>query len=95
MYGKKGELSPLWGTIKTNEHKEKIKMSNPRRKRVICIELNLTFESYREAEKMLLEKYNIVCSHASISAQCRNKISYCGRDKFTNKPLYLHFKIAE
>ena len=34
MYGMRGELSPHYGKHYSDEHKEKIKMNNPRRKRV-------------------------------------------------------------
>ena len=91
MFGKRGELSPHFGKKFTNEHKEKIRISNPRRKSVYCIELNREFKSYREASKILLEEYGIICSHASISAQCRGKTGYCGYYKENNKNANLHF----
>ena len=92
MYGKKGELSPHYNIPKTEEHKQKIRMSNPKRKMVKCIELDRIFNSYGEAEKILLEEYNIKCSHASISANCRGKIKYCGTNLNTNTPANLHFE---
>ena len=92
MYGKKGELSPHYGKRYSDDHKEKIKMNNPRRKRVYCIELNREFNSYREAERILLEEYGIICSHASISAICRGKISCSGYYKNTKEIVNLHFE---
>ena len=92
MYGKKGELSPHYGKMYTEEHKEKIRLANPNRNEVYCVELNRTFNSYREAEKILLEEYNINCSHASISAVCRGKRKHAGRNIITGELLYLHFE---
>ena len=92
MYGKRGELSPHYGKVYTEEHKEKIKLANPNRTEVYCVELDRNFNSCREAEKILLEEYNIKCSHASISAVCRGKREYAGRSIITNKLVYLHFK---
>lgn len=92
MYGKRGELSPHYGVSKTEEHKNKIRMSQSRRKMVRCIELDRVFNSYGEAEKVLLEEYNIKCSHASISAVCRGKTKHCGTDLNTNTPIKLHFE---
>ena len=92
MYGKKGELSPHYNIPKTEEHKQKIRMSSPKRKMVKCIELDRIFNSYGEAEKILLEEYNIKCSHASISAVCRGKTKHCGTDLNTNTPIKLHFE---
>lgn len=92
MYGKRGNLSPHYGKQYTDEHKEKIKLSNPKRNRVYCIELDRIFNSYREAEKILLEEYNIKCSHACISYVCRGERKYAGRYMQTNELAYLHFK---
>lgn len=92
MYGMRGELSPHYGKHYSDEHKEKIKMNNPRRKRVYCIELNREFNSYREAERILLEEYNIVCSHASISSICRGKPYGSGYYEDTGEKVNLHFK---
>ena len=91
MYGKRGELSPHYGKKYDDKHKEKIKMANPKRKRVYCIELDMEFNSYREAEKILLEKFNIICSHASISAICRGRNSKGGYYKDTMQEANLHF----
>jgi hypothetical protein len=91
MYGKRGELSPHFGKEYSEEHKEKIKLSNPNRKEVYCVELDIYFNSYREAEKILFEKYNINCSHATISAVCRGKRKHGGRDIQTGELLHLHF----
>lgn len=91
MYGKRGELSPHYGKKYSEDHKEKIKLSNPRRKRVYCIELDREFNSYREAEKILLDEYNIVCSHASISAICNGRNSKGGYYKDTTHEANLHF----
>lgn len=92
MYGMRGELSPHYGKHYSDEHKEKIKMNNPRRKRVYCIELDREFNSYREAERILLEEYNIVCSHSSISSICRGKPYGSGYYKDTGEKVNLHFK---
>ena len=91
MYGKRGELSPHYGKKYTDSHKEKIMLANPKRNEVYCVELDRTFNSYREAERLLLEEYNISCSHASISAVCRGKRKHAGRDLNTNELLFLHF----
>lgn len=91
MYGKKGELSPHFGKVYSDDHKNKIKMSNPKRKRVYCIELGIEFNSYREAERVLLNQYGIVCSHASISAICKGKNQKGGYYQDTLKEANLHF----
>lgn len=91
MFGKRGELSPHFGKKFTDEHKGRIRLSNPHRKSVYCIELDREFNSYREASEVLLEEYEIVCSHASISAQCRGKSKYCGYYKDTKENANLHF----
>lgn len=91
MYGKKGELSPHFGKVYSDDHKNKIKMSNPKRKRVYCIELDVEFNSYREAERVLLNQYGIVCSHASISAICKGKNQKGGYYQDTLKEANLHF----
>lgn len=90
MYGKRGKDSPHYGKTYSKEHKDKIRESNPRSSRVRCIELDIYANSYREMSK-LLEDYNIICSHASISAQVRNKINYCGKYK-NGEIAYLHFE---
>ena len=92
MYGKRGELSPHYGKQFTEDHKNKIKMSNPRRNEVYCTELNRTFNSYREAEKILLDEYGIQCSHTCISRVCKGKSKHAGKYIVDNKPAYLHFK---
>ena len=66
-------------------------LSNPKRKKVYCIELDREFNSYREAERILLEEYNIVCSHASISSICKGKNKKGGYYKNTKKEANLHF----
>ena len=91
MYGKRGELSPHYGKRYDKNHKNKIMLSNPKRKKVYCIELDREFNSYREAERILLEKYNIICSHASISLICRGKNKKGGYYKDTKKEANLHF----
>lgn len=91
MYGRKGELCPHYGKSFTYNHKEKIKLSNPRRKPVKCIEFNIIANSFREMSKILLNKFNVVCSHASISANVRDKIKFCGYEKDTKEELHLHF----
>lgn len=91
MYGKKGKLCPHYGKTFSEEHKERIMLSNPKRYCVYCVELNLSFNSYREAEKILLEEYNIICSHATISSICRGKSKCGGKLKETGEKVYLHF----
>ena len=92
-YGKKGELHQCYGVPKTEKHKEKIMLSNPRCKQVYCVELDETFRSFREASRILKERYNINCSHASISANCRGKSASCGEYVDTKEKANLHFKI--
>ena len=92
MYGRTGELSPHYGKTYSNEHKDKIREANPKRKNVYCVELNRHFKSYREAAKILLEEYGIKCSHASISNVCRGKSHHAGVYIETNEPAMLHFE---
>ena len=92
MYGKRGIFSPHYGKKYDDNHKEKIMLSNPKRKKVLCIELNRVFNSYREAEKILLKEYNIICSHASISSICRGRNKKGGYYKYNNEECNLHFK---
>ena len=63
-----------------------------KKKKVLCIELNRVFNSYREAEKILLKEYNIICSHASISSICRGRNKKGGYYKYNNEECNLHFK---
>ena len=91
MYGKKGILSPHYGKTYSKEHKEKIKLANPNRKKVYCINLDMEFNSYREAERVLLEEFNIICSHATISSICRGKQSKGGKYVDSNEPANLQF----
>lgn len=91
MYGKRGELSPHYGKVYSNDHKEKIKLANPNRKQVYCTTLNIRFNSYREAERLLLEEYNIVCNHATISQICRGLFETGGYYKDTLEKANLHF----
>ena len=91
MYGKRGELSPHYGKIYSEDHKNKIKMSNPNKKGCYCVELNRYFNSYREAERILCDEYGIICSHASISAVCSGRNKHCGRDAISDAQLELHF----
>lgn len=92
-YGKKGELHQCYGVPKTEEHKEKIMLSNPNCKEVYCVELDRYFRSFREASRILKEEYKINCSHASISANCRGRNSSCGTYIETNEKANLHFKV--
>lgn len=91
-YGKRGELSPIYGRTYSEDHKNKIKMSNPKRKMVYCIELDRYFNSYREAENILELEYNIKCSHASISSICNGRNKKGGYYIDSKLPANLHFK---
>ena len=93
MYGKKGELSPHYGKVYDEDHKNKIKLSNPKRKEVYCVELDRSFNSFREAEKIIKRDYDIIISHASISAICKGKNKYGGYYEETRIPVKLHFKL--
>lgn len=92
MYGKTGSLSPHYGKSYSQNHKDKIRTSNPKRKRCYCKELDRSFNSFREAEKILYEEYGIICSHASISEVCSGRTHHAGRYVNTNECVYLHFK---
>lgn len=91
MYGLKGEKCPHYGKNFSKNHKEKIMVSNPKRKEVYCIELNRYFKSYREAERILLNEYGIICSHATISSICKGKLEQGGYYKENKKKAKLHF----
>ena len=45
-----------------------------------------------DIEGYIEKEYNIRCSHASISANCRGKIKYCGINLNTNTSANLHFE---
>lgn len=95
MFGRTGDKCPSFGLVRSEETKEKIRNMNPRSKRVRCIELDEIFDSYRHAESELLKKYNIVCSHASISAICRGRNKKGGYYLDTKEPTNLHFEFIE
>lgn len=90
-YGKKGELHQCYGIPKTEEHKEKIRLSNPRSKAVYCIELNEFYQSARQASNKLLEDYNIIVNHSTISKCCKGEKECCGKYKDTKEKANLHF----
>lgn len=92
MYGKRGTLSPHYNIPKSEDHKNKIRLAQAKRKMVRCIELDRVFNSYGEAEKILRLEYNIKCSHSSISANCRGLSKYCGTYISTGLPANLHFE---
>lgn len=91
MYGVRGENHPIYNRKYSEDHKNKIRQSSPLRNMVYCKTLNITFSSYREAEKILYNNYGIVCSHASISQVCRGRNRYAGYYAADNSPAYLEF----
>ncbi|MBQ1769389.1 MAG: hypothetical protein IIZ99_01665 [Turicibacter sp.] len=95
MYGKRGELSPIYGRKYSSEHKEKIKLNNPKRKKVYCVETKQTYNSCREACKSILKTHNIVCYHGAISKVCQGVYKHCGLYNDTREKAYLHFKYVD
>ena len=92
MYGKKGELSPHYGKKYTEDHKDKIRESNPKSTKCYCVELDREFNSYREASKILKEEYDIICYHSAIGKVCSGERESCGRDAITGLEVFLHFE---
>lgn len=90
-YGKKGKLHQCYGIPKTEEHKQKIRLSNPRSKKVYCVELNKYFDSSRQASDILLKEYGIVAYHSAISKCCKGERECCGKYKETKEKANLHF----
>lgn len=90
-YGKRGELHQCYGVPKTEEHKSKIRCSNPRSKKVYCIELNESFDSARQASDKILIEHNIVVYHSAISKCCQGLRDSCGYHKDTREKVNLHF----
>lgn len=90
-FGKKGELHQCYGIPKTEAHKNKIRLSNPRSKAVYCIELDEYYDSSRQASDEILNKHNIVVYHSAISKCCKGLRNDCGYYKDTKEKANLHF----
>lgn len=71
MYGKRGELSPIYGTHRTEE--EKMKQREALGTPVYCIELQKCFPSLGYAELYMKETYNIKLNRKTIQANCLGK----------------------
>lgn len=90
-YGKRGSAHQCYGISKTEEHKNKIRSSNPRSTKVYCVEFNEYYDSARQASKSILQKYNIVTYHSGITNCCKGKRTSCGFYKDTKEKANLHF----
>ena len=71
MYGKRGELSPIYGTHRTEE--EKMKQREAIGTDVYCIELRKRFPSLSYATKYMKENYGIKINKDTIKANCLGK----------------------
>lgn len=71
MWGKRGELSPHYGKKHSEERKEK--MSKLLGTAVMCVELNMRFNSLTKAEQYFVQNYNITFSHKTLKATLEGK----------------------
>lgn len=71
MYGKRGELSPIYGTHRTEE--EKMKQREALGTEVYCIELRKRFPSLSYAAKYMKENYGLKVNKDTIKANCLGK----------------------
>lgn len=89
MYGKRGELCPHYGKPKTEECKKKLSEANGTKIR--CIELDRTFVSLNEAERILKEEYNIKVNRKTIVNRMK-KNKPCGVLQINGKDVELHWE---
>jgi group I intron endonuclease len=83
MFGKSGELSPRYGKILSEETRQKISTArkergvaqgsnNPSARKVLCVELNMVFDTMKEAGTY------VGCSPSNICSCCTGKQKTCG-----------------
>lgn len=77
MKGRTGELASCYGRQHSEEEKENILLSQPTRKEVYCIELDITFPSLSNAEKYMKEVFNIVFSRRTLSDKFKKEEIVC------------------
>ena len=95
MYGKKGDLSPIKGTHRTEE--EKLKQRKALGTPVRCIELNMIFDSLSYAELYMKNTYNITLTRHTIKSRCDKTSSrdWCGKIEIKNNLVKLHWEYVE
>ena len=63
------------------------------RRKVLCVELNIEFESINDAKRYMMEHYNIKCQN--ISYACNGKRETCGTLIINDEKIKLHWKYID
>ena len=92
MFGRKGENSPIKGTHRTEEEKQK--QREKLGTAVRCIELNEVFMSMSYAEKEMEEKYGLKLNRKTIQSRCqkKGKKDWCGEMMINGVMTKLHWE---
>lgn len=80
MKGRTGELASCYGRQYSKEEKETILLSQPTRREVYCIELDIVFPSLSNAEKYMKENFNIVFSRRTLADNLKKKEIVCYKE---------------
>lgn len=93
MKGRTGELASCYGRQHSEEEKETILLSQPTRREVYCIELDMTFPSLSNAEKYMKENFNIVFSRRTLVDNLKKREIVCYKEiKINGIMTKLHWK---
>lgn len=94
MYGKKGDKSPIKGRKHSEEELDKMCLSNPLRKEVYCIELDMDFPSLTKAEQYIKNTYNIPFSRKTLAKRLNGEIeiNWYGEIKINGVLVKLHWE---
>ena len=93
MYGLKGDKSPIKGRKHSEEELNKMCLSNPLRKDVMCIELNMTFPSLTKAEQYIQNTFNIPFGRRSLAKRLNGEINidWYGEIELNGELVKLHW----
>lgn len=95
MQGKKGDLSPIKNRKHSEEELNKMKLNNPNRISVYCVELETEFTSLSSAEKYIQETYNISFGRKTLKRKLdkgEGEIIAYGEIIINNQLIKLHWK---
>lgn len=92
MYGKRGALSPIFGSHRTEEEKQKQRQALGTKVR--CVELNRIFDSLSYAEQVMLKDYNVKVNRKTIQSRCerKSKKDWYGELKINGVMVRLHWE---
>lgn len=95
MYGKRGELSPLYGRKHSEE--SNLKKSESLGTPIRCIELNKTFPSMSSAKKYIKENFNVKLNHSTLTTTCNgtSRKDWYGQIELNGVPTKLHWTFVE